>query len=311
MPFTAADFIHPEDRAAKEQLEAIPGFTLALKTVMRAFNEQMLHGLNMAQKVRLSSRQLPQIYSKLPPICQKLGIEEPEFYLEMNPSPNAYTYGDSRIFITITSGLLEHLTDEEVEAVLAHECGHVVCRHVLYRTMADLLLLAGSSILGPIAAVAAPIKWGLLYWARRSEFSADRAAAVAMGSAKPVVNTMIRLSGGPKCITDQVDIDLYMKQADDYDKLLDSSWDKLLQGFAVLNNSHPFPAVRTREIMRWCGSSDYQRLMNAMNGVNGQAATTARAPVCPSCGRPIEPTWRFCNECGAPLSQTSITPATV
>lgn len=156
--FHPNDFSHPEDRSAREQLEGIPGFSSLLKSFLRLYTEQMMHGLNMASKIRLSPKQLPDIYRFLPPICRQLGIDEPEFYLEMDPKPNAYTYGDTRIFITITSGLLQHLEEDEVKAVLAHECGHIVCRHVLYHTMASMLLDNTSGLLGTLSA---PIRYAL------------------------------------------------------------------------------------------------------------------------------------------------------
>lgn len=104
-----ADYIHPEDEAALRNMQALPGFAAAMKLFMRYYDEQVTHGLNMANKIRLSETQLPHIYHKLPPICRKLTIEEPEFYLEMNPVPNAYAMGDTRTMISVTSGLLEYL----------------------------------------------------------------------------------------------------------------------------------------------------------------------------------------------------------
>ena len=91
-----ADYIHPEDEAARRNMEAIPGFAAAMKLFMRYYDEQIVHGMNMANKIRLSPTQLPEIYQKLPPICQRLSISEPEFYLEMDPYPNAYAMGDTR-----------------------------------------------------------------------------------------------------------------------------------------------------------------------------------------------------------------------
>lgn len=135
-----ADYIHPEDEAARRNMEAIPGFAAAMKLFMRYYDEQIVHGMNMANKIRLSPTQLPEIYQKLPPICQRLSISEPEFYLEMDPYPNAYAMGDTRTMVTVTSGLLEYLTDEEVSSVIAHECGHIACRHMLYHTLASTLL---------------------------------------------------------------------------------------------------------------------------------------------------------------------------
>ena len=69
-----ADYIHPEDEAARRNMEAIPGFAAAMKLFMRYYDEQIVHGMNMANKIRLSPTQLPEIYQKLPPICQRLSI---------------------------------------------------------------------------------------------------------------------------------------------------------------------------------------------------------------------------------------------
>ena len=98
-----AEFIHPEDAAALRQLESIPGFPTIAKKVLELGYEKLRYGINMASTIRLSPTQLPELYRHLPPICERLGIKEPEFYLEMNPVPNAYTSGDTRVFIVVTS----------------------------------------------------------------------------------------------------------------------------------------------------------------------------------------------------------------
>jgi Zn-dependent protease with chaperone function len=287
------DFIHPEDEAARRNMEAIPGFAAAVKAFLKLGMEQYYHGINMASKIRLSQKQLPELYLKLPPICQKLNITEPEFYLEMNPSPNAYTFGDSRIFLTITSGLVEYLTEEEVNAVIAHECGHIACHHVLYHTMASLLK-AGADMFGLLGFFTTPIQLGLLYWSRRSELSADRAAAAAMGSAKPVIETMVRLSGGSKAITGNVDIQEYAAQADAYDVLKESNWDKILQTAAIAYQSHPFAAVRVREILKWCDTEHYQLLMENIK-------LQRSGKKCNNCQHPVDQVWKFCKYCGSKI----------
>ena len=259
--FKPDDFTHPEDRAALEKLQMIPLFPACVKAFMKFLPERQLHGLNMASKVRLGPKQLPQIYKHLPPACKALNIPEPEFYLEMDPTPNAYTYGDQRVFVTVTSGLIESLYEEEIYAVIAHECGHIACQHVLYRTMAMFLIQIGQQIFGPLSLLSVPVQVGLLYWFRRSELSADRAAAVVMGGSKPVVNTIIRLAGGPKSITNDVDLELYMAQSRAFDKLMESGWDSLLQGLIIARQTHPYLSVRAREITRWCSEPDFEKLM--------------------------------------------------
>ncbi len=114
----SSDFIHPEDAAALRQMEGIPSFAALVKKVLAIGIENLQYGLNMASSIRLSEKQLPQIYRHLPPICQRMGIPEPEFYLQMNPVPNAWTSGDTRIYITVTSGLVEMMSDEELDPSL-------------------------------------------------------------------------------------------------------------------------------------------------------------------------------------------------
>ncbi len=120
-------FIHPEDAAALKTLQSIPVLSSVVKAFMNMGIEQMQTGINLATKVKLSPHQLPWLYNLLPPICKKLGIKEPDFFLEMSPEPNAYAFGDTQTAITITSALVDLMTEDELRAVIAHECGSALC----------------------------------------------------------------------------------------------------------------------------------------------------------------------------------------
>ena len=288
-----SEFIHPEDEAALRQLESIPGFPAIAKKVLELGYEKMQYGINMASSIRLSPTQLPNIYNHLPPICEKLGIDEPEFYLEMNPFPNAYTFGDTRIFITMTSGLVEMMNDEELDTVIAHECGHILCRHVLYHTIANYIL-SGVDALGVLGALTVPVKYAILYWQRKSELSCDRAASIVT-SPDVVASVMARLSGGPKSITSEVNMEEWAKQADLYDSIRnDGLWNKALQVYAIAAKSHPFSAIRVREILHWGKSVQYQNLMSNLK-------LQASGKKCPRCAKRVESAWRFCKHCGYKL----------
>lgn len=288
-----SEFIHPEDAAALRQLESIPGFPALIKKVLELGFEKMKYGLNMATSIRLSPTQLPKLYNHLPPICEKLGIPEPEFYLQMNPAPNAWTFGDTQIYITITSGLVEMLNDEELDAVIAHECGHILCRHVLYHSIANYLII-GADSLGILGSLAIPIKYAIYYWQRKSELSCDRCAAIVT-SPELVAHSMARLSGGPKSITEELNMEEWALQADKYDAIKnDGLWNKALQLSVTAGQSHPFSAVRVREILRWANSPQYKSLKENI-------AIKASGKKCPDCGNPVCDDWAFCRYCGTKL----------
>lgn len=289
-----SDFIHPEDAAALQQMESIPGFAALVKKILAIGIENLQYGVNMASTIRLSEKQLPRIYRHLPPICQRLGIPEPEFYLKMDPTPNAWTSGDTRIYITVTSGLVEMMSDEELDAIIAHECGHILCRHVLYHTVAQWIS-NGLASLGLLGTLAAPVQYALCYWSRKSELSADRAASI-ITSPEVVASTMARLSGGPRSLTSQIDLQEWALQADEYDKIQNSDlWSKTLQLAVIAGLTHPFSAVRVREILKWGNSEQYRVIKN------GNAAANYSGHTCPRCGSAVDSGWHFCRNCGQKL----------
>lgn len=60
-------------------------------------------------------------------LAQKAGIGMPEVAVFPAPEPNAFATGANRnnALVAVSVGLLEHMSRDEIEAVLAHEIGHV------------------------------------------------------------------------------------------------------------------------------------------------------------------------------------------
>ena len=102
-------FLHESDKAALDALESLPGFAQVTKAFIKAFNEKMLDVQNMSTNIRITDKQLKKYHDMLIPICKKLDIEVPDLYLTLNVMPNAYTSGDDKPCIVLTSGMDERL----------------------------------------------------------------------------------------------------------------------------------------------------------------------------------------------------------
>lgn len=262
MPIHANMYMHDLDRNTLQTLKAIPGFTPLLKAYMKISAEQQYYIQNMSCNLRLGEKQLPKYYNMLHPICAKLGIPVPELYVTLEGTPNAYTYGDTNPFIVVTTGLLETMPDHAVAAVLAHECGHIACRHTLYHSLGRLILNGGSSLLGLTDLVTAPLQAGFFYWMRCSEYSADRAAAICCGSADPVVEMCMRFAGFGKRSMEQANMEAFLEQARQYHQLMkESTWSKTLEVFMYSQATHPLTAVRAYESNEWQKTDAFRQIV--------------------------------------------------
>src|SRR5215467_47301 len=163
---------HPNDRAALGALQRIPGLDIVVRKFIELFPERVAYIQNVAQTVRVSKTQCPQLYALLREACVILDMREPELYVAQTPVPNAGTSGHDHPYIIVTTGLLDLMNEEEVLAVIAHELGHIKSGHVLYKTMARvislLLQILGEMTLGIGLIVGRTLEAALLEWDRKS-----------------------------------------------------------------------------------------------------------------------------------------------
>lgn len=263
-------YLHDLDKKALSVLKAIPLFDKVCSKYIEIFAESKMNIEDMSNKIRISEKQLPRVHYMVKSICHKLGIEMPGLYLELNRQPNAYTYGDETASITITSGLLECMEDDEIYAVLAHECGHIACKHVLYHTMGMFICygtIGGVSLFSNDLAklLTAPVRLAFSHWMRCSELSADRAATICCESAEPVVETMMRLAGGTTHIDAEINKNEFVQQITDYTELSDESkWNKVMEFAIVSNRAHPLLAIRAREARAWVASDEFRNAIKCI-----------------------------------------------
>lgn len=299
--FSASDVVHPFDESAKRQLESMTGLQATVQAFMKIYSEREAHNFHLSECLRLGPKQLPEIYRLLPPICDAFGIAEPELYLAMG-GVNAYTFGHTRTSIILFSELLDNLAPDEIEAVIAHECGHILLQHVLYHSMAQFLDAAreigsyapipGLSAMLTLASV--PVQSALTSWSQKSELSADRAAAAYLGGADAITRVMFRFAGVKVDSPYVHSVQAFADQALEWEALRESRWNRILQWMLSKQSTHPMLAVRVREIQAWAATPGFPRLAAV-------AAESRAAPRCPACAHKVEIGWRHCQECGTAL----------
>lgn len=144
----ADQFRHPLDLEATTALKQIPGIDIMVRNLLGPMAEQFFYVENIASSVLVGEKQLPQFHQLLLEACQTLELEPPELYVRQHPVPNAYTFAvrGKQPFIVLHTSLIELLTPEEIQAVIAHELGHLKCDHGVYLTLVNLIVLAARQL---------------------------------------------------------------------------------------------------------------------------------------------------------------------
>jgi heat shock protein HtpX len=86
----------------------------------------------------VSPEQMPELHAIIDRLCALAEMPKPRVGIAELDIPNAFATGRSpdRAVVCVTTGLLGKLSQEELEAVLAHELSHVAHRDVLVMTVA-------------------------------------------------------------------------------------------------------------------------------------------------------------------------------
>lgn len=174
MAYNSELYMHELDRKAFEAMNAFPKFVKLREAYISNVDEKAAKIDLLSTAIRISDKQFPEIYKLLPPICNHLDIDVPDIYYLKSKKLNAFTGGNTTPFICVTSRLVNELPLEMVSSVLAHECGHIACKHYLYHSMA-MQLMDGIDR-SPLSLIPAVRKYltptlvrALLFWDRCSE----------------------------------------------------------------------------------------------------------------------------------------------
>ncbi len=256
-------FRHPLDLEATSTLKQLPGLDLAVRNLLGPLAEQYFYLNNIAASVLVSDQQLPHLNKLLLEACQILDIEPPQLYVHQHPVPNAYTLAmqGKQPFIVLHTSLIELLTGEEIQAVIAHELGHLKCDHGVYLTLANIIVLAAGQLPSWGGWVAQGLQAQMMEWLRCAEFTCDRAALLATQDPKVVISLLMKLAGGSPTLAPQLNVEAFLAQARAYDDISNTQLGEMLKSAQTTPLSHPVPVIRAREIDRWASSKVYQSLL--------------------------------------------------
>lgn len=260
-------FQHSADREAMRKLDRLPGMQMLLRKISGSYTENTLRMLNVSQNVRVSSKQFPSVHNLFREACDILDIKEmPEIYIATAYIPNAFTFGMQKYSVTLLSGVLDLLTEDELLFVIAHELSHIKCNHMMYKTLLYLLTYVGTQIFGVVFKVAEitffPIEMALRSWERKAEFTCDRGGLLTIQNPEIAKTALAKLAGFSKSLKTQVNIQEILKQADELKDMDDQLFVRVMKMYHTAFRSHPFPVIRIKELHNWSQSNQYHRILN-------------------------------------------------
>jgi heat shock protein HtpX len=178
--------------------------------------------LKMHNAVEVDAESHPEFYAMVKNLAQRAQLPMPKVYIVDQPQPNAFATGRNpeNAAVAATTGLMNMLNFDEVEAVMAHELGHVKNRDTLIMTMVATIAGAVSmlanfglffrdrnaGITGLLAVFVAPFAAMIVQMAisRTREFGADRSAAQISGKPLALASALAKISGEAQRIPNPV-----------------------------------------------------------------------------------------------------------
>lgn len=223
----------------------------------------------------VSKKEYPRLHEIVERLSTNNGLPKPKVAMVNSPVPNAFATGKGpkSSLLAVTTGILDVLDNDELEAVIGHELSHVRSRDVLVLTLASVFstvawylvrfgLFGGlqarnrnTAGTGAIVLLVAITTWVVSFLiiraiSRYREFSADRGGAIMTGKPDKLASALLKISGKIKVIPP--------KELENVQKLNAFFIIPALSGSSIANLFSTHPPVEKR----------VQKLMEMKSGVN-------------------------------------------
>ncbi|MCC8180563.1 MAG: hypothetical protein LIP23_06615 [Planctomycetes bacterium] len=254
---------HPGEREALARLKKIPGFAKALDMLSEGSGGKAERQTEIASMLRVGPGVYPALAELWSDACGRFGLGEIPLHLGFNPpQPWSIRGGNEQPVVILSSRLLDELPEPEMEALLLSQAGLIRLGNATNLAAADFLRWL-SDFSGIAGAPAAMLAWGIENWRRYAGFSADRAAALALGDPEAALQLLERISGGGKKawggITEPDRLRLQGVEA----LSLDRDWsNSRWRRFALaMNRQNHVGLIRRMDLLDWFASGEPKRIL--------------------------------------------------
>jgi heat shock protein HtpX len=163
----------------------------------------------------VTEREAPELYAMVDRLRQRAGLPMPTLAIAPHAQPNAFATGRNpeNAVVAVTEGILQLVSRDELEGVIAHELAHIKNRDMLLQTFTATMAGAISNLAhfglffggrddddsnpaaGLLMAILAPIAAMLIQFAisRQREFKADAVGAEISGRPQSLANALRKL----------------------------------------------------------------------------------------------------------------------
>jgi len=132
------------------------GIAVVMNFVSYWFSDKIVLSMYKAQQVE--EKDAPRLHAMVQRLATQAGLPMPRVYIIPNNSPNAFATGRNPAngVVAFTQGILDLLSEDELEGVTAHELAHIKNRDILTQTIA-------ATIAGAIGMLASMAQWGAIF----------------------------------------------------------------------------------------------------------------------------------------------------
>jgi heat shock protein HtpX len=154
------------------------------------FSDKIVLRMYGAQELKPEDN--PSLFRLVGDLAQRDGLPMPRLYMIPSDQPNAFATGrdPNHAAVAVTQGMIQTLSQDELQGVIGHELSHVKHRDILIGTVA-------ATVAGAISMIANMAQWAMIFGGGRSSNDRDGGSplgAIAMIIVAPIMALLIQMA---------------------------------------------------------------------------------------------------------------------